>query len=860
MKFLVLLSSCLIAVLPLKSYAVKIQNPKEMLRVGIYQNKPKIFLDEAGNPEGFWVDLLEHIADAEDWSLEYVPCQWERCLQAVKQGQLDLMMDVAYSEERDRLFDFNQEVVLASWSVVYARSGLKLDSVLDLEQKRIAVLKGSIQYATLAERTKTFGIKPQFIEVNNFHEMFRLLERADVDAGVVNRFFGQEIESQYQVEKTHILISPARIHFIFPKGKHSNLRAAIDRQLRKLTADSNSAYYQALEYWLEPDGSFSWVQIKHLLIDLMVYVPIAGLIVVLVRNHFLNKEVKLRKLTEARLLESECRFRRAIENAPFPIMIHAEDGEVLQINHTWTELTGYTHQDIPTIQAWTQRAYGERAASVFNEVIAKKYSLKSRSKEGEFIVTTCDGNKRIWEFNSAPLGTLPDKRRVVISMAADISDRIEAEHKLKHDALHDSLTGLPNRNLLMERLELAFKRAQRHPEYQFALLFLDLDNFKVINDSMGHLIGDELLLAVVRRLNKFIRETDLAARLGGDEFVILLEELNEIEESVRVAERILESLQSPFHLSGRELFTSTSIGIAVGSTSYERTADLLRDADLAMYRAKKSGRGQYTIFDPTMHFQVVQRLEVEHELRKALTNDEFTIYYQPIFDLKTMVIKGFEALIRWQHPQRGFVSPGEFIEIAEETELIKPMGQWILYRACQQLAAWQAQFPTNPLQMSVNLSVKQMQSSLLPELEEVITTYNLQGNSLGLEITESMLVENVEVTLALLNRLKAKGIYLSIDDFGTGYSSLSYLTQLPVDTLKIDRTFVSRATTDTRDQLIAESVIALSNLLELKVIAEGIETYQQLAWLKGLGCELGQGFFFSPPVSADLATELLKTN
>ncbi len=989
MKFAVLLISCLIAALPLKSYAVKVQNPEEMLRVGIYQNKPKVFLDEDGNPEGFWVDLLEHIADAEDWSLEYVPCQWERCLQAVKQGQLDLMMDVAYSEERERLFDFNQEVVLASWSVVYARSGLKLDSVLDLEQKRIAVLKGSIQYTTLAERTKTFGIKPQFIEVNNFHEMFRLLDRADVDAGVVNRFFGQAIASQYQVEKTHILISPARIHFIFPKGKHSNLRTAIDRQLRKLTADSNSAYYQALEYWLEPDGRFGWVQIKHILIDLMVYVPIAGLIVVLVWNHFLNKEVKLRKLMEARLLESEYRFRRAIENAPFPIMIHAEDGEVLQINHTWTELTGYTHQDIPTTQAWTQRAYGERAATVLNEVIAKKYSLKSRWKEGEFTVTTCDGNQRIWEFNSAPLGTLPDERRMVISMAADVTERkqaeadlqeseqrfrnmaanvpgaifryvlhpdgsdrviymspgcynlweveaevvikdaqilwdvihpddrpamyesvmhsarklqpwfgqwrittpsgkmkwleaagcpepqdngdvvwdtlimdisarIKAEHKLKHDALHDSLTGLPNRNLLMERLELAFKRAKRHPEYQFALLFLDLDNFKVINDSMGHLIGDELLLAVVTRLNKFIRETDLAARLGGDEFVILLEELDDIEEAVRVAERILEFMRSPFRLNDREVFTSTSIGIVVGSTSYQSAEDLLRDADLAMYRAKQSGRGQYAIFDPAMQLQVKQRLHLENDLRKALENDEFTLYYQPIFDLETDVIQGFETLIRWQHPQRGFVSPGEFIAIAEETELIAPMGHWILHTASQQLASWQAQFPAKPLRISINLSVKQLQSSLLQQLEEVLATYNLQNNSLGLEITESMLVQNVEVTRRLLEQIKAEGICLSIDDFGTGYSSLSYLNQLPVDTLKIDRTFVSPAATDIRNQVIAESVIALSNALGLKAIAEGIETPQQLQWLKGLDCELGQGFLFSPPVTAAQATELLK--
>ncbi|MDJ0904210.1 MAG: EAL domain-containing protein, partial [Xenococcus sp. MO_188.B8] len=567
------------------------------------------------------------------------------------------------------------------------------------------------------------------------------------------------------------------------------------------------------------------------------------------------RDISDRKKAEAALRESEERLRLVTENMSDLVCLHHPDGRYMYVTSSCKALLGYCSDELIGRDPYElfhpndrKRIRQETHTPSLNGT-PRRITYRIRQKTGDYI----------WVETLTK--TILDAKGQVVhlqSTSREVSDRIEAEHKLKHDALHDSLTGLPNRNLLMERLDLAFKRAQRHREYQFALLFLDLDNFKAVNDSMGHLIGDELLLAVVTRLDKCIRETDLVARLGGDEFVILLEELNDLEESVRVAERILESLQSPFHLSSRELFTSTSIGIAVGSISYKRTENLLRDADLAMYRAKKSGRGQYAIFDPAMHFQVVQRLELEHDLRKALANDELTIYYQPIVELKTMVIKGFEALIRWQHPQRGFVSPGEFIEIAEETELIMPIGQWILHTACQQLAAWQAQFSTNPLQMSVNLSVKQMQSSLLPELEEVLTTYNLQENSLGLEITESMLVENVEVTLKLLNQIKAKGIYLSIDDFGTGYSSLSYLTQLPVDTLKIDRAFVSRATTDHRNQIIAESVIALSNLLDLKAIAEGIETEQQLEWLKRHGCELGQGFLFSPPVPAELATEMLK--
>ena len=683
-------------------------------------------------------------------------------------------------------------------------------------------------------------------------------------------------------------------------------------------------------------------------------------------------------------LISEQHLRRALALAPFPIMLHAEDGEVLEINATWTELTGYTRQDIPTTRAWAQRAYGSEAERVLENIIAKKYSLTTRWEEGEFTITTSDGSQRLWQFSSAPLGQLPDGRRVVISMAADITQlreaenslreseerlrlvtenmsdlvclhspdgrylyltpssqtllgyspeeligrnpeklfhpderervsqqayrsalngisrpityrirqktgeyiwletltkaifdeqgqvthlqstsrevtaRIQAEEQLKHDALHDGLTGLPNRNLLMERLDLALKRAKRYCEFHFALLFLDLDNFKVVNDSLGHLVGDELLLAVATQLMELIRETDLAARLGGDEFVILLEGLDEIEEAVRVAQRILDVLRSPLQMAEREVFISTSIGIVVGASSYQNAEELLRDADLAMYRAKKSGPGRYAMFDPAMHWQVVQRLHLENDLRLALENREFFLDYQPIVNLKTLVIQGFEALIRWQHPQRGLVSPREFIPIAEETGLILPLGRWVLHTACQQLAAWQAQFPDKPLRISVNLSVKQLQEKLLPQVEEVLTHYPLQDDSLVLEITESMLVQNVESTRDLLTQIQAKGIRFSIDDFGTGYSCLSYLHQLPVSHLKIDRTFVSPSQPDARHQLIAESIIALSNLLELKVIAEGVETLPQLQWLKKLGCELGQGFLFSPPVPAAQATELLQ--
>lgn len=473
-------------------------------------------------------------------------------------------------------------------------------------------------------------------------------------------------------------------------------------------------------------------------------------------------------------------------------------------------------------------------------------------------ITTPSGKEKWLEASGRPTRQTNDDV-IWDTLVMDVSDRIMAEQKLRYDALHDQLTGLSNRNLLLERLSFALKRLKRNQSAQFAVLFLDLDHFKVVNDSLGHLIGDQLLLAVARELTTFIRETDLAARLGGDEFVILLEDIHSIDEVVQVAERILAAFGVPFQLAERDVFTSASIGIVMGTDYHHQSETLLRDADLAMYQAKQEGRRQYAIFDPAMHLKAVERLQLEQDLRQALVAKELTLYYQPIINFDTETIRGVEALVRWQHPQRGLLQPNAFIQLAEETGLIVPMGQWILETACQQLMDWQAQFPLQTFKMSVNLSVQQLQPSLVPLLQEMLCNYQVPSNSLILEITESMLIQNNEVTQTVLEQIRAIGIQLSIDDFGTGYSSLSYLNQLPVNALKIDRSFVTLFESDKRHRGIVESIIALTNVLGLEVIAEGIESTQQLEWLKGLGCKLGQGYLFSPPMSATDITEALSS-
>lgn len=428
----------------------------------------------------------------------------------------------------------------------------------------------------------------------------------------------------------------------------------------------------------------------------------------------------------------------------------------------------------------------------------------------------------------------------------------ESKDHFRHAAFHDALTNLPNRALLAENLKFVIERAKQHEDYQFAVLFLDLDRFKNVNDSLGHSIGDQLLITMARRLESCIREVDMVARLGGDEFAILLDGISSQSEATNMARRIQEKLQSPFNLSGHEVFTSTSIGIAVSSTGYDDPENMLRDADTAMYRAKAQGKACYEVFDKGMHTHAVYVLQMENDLRRAIEREELRVYYQPIVALENGQLAGFEALIRWQHPERGFINPSDFIPLAEDTGLIVPLGLWILKRACQQLCKWQWQSPANrSLFMSVNLSGKQVaQPDLVAEIGDILEETHVDAKHLKLEITESAVMENAEMAARLLKRLKALGVQLSIDDFGTGYSSLSYLHRFPVNTLKIDRSFVGRIGEAAENIEIVRTVISLAENMGMEVVAEGVETLSQLTQLRKLKCQYGQGYLFSRPVDA----------
>ncbi len=562
-------------------------------------------------------------------------------------------------------------------------------------------------------------------------------------------------------------------------------------------------------------------------------------------------------ITERKQAEEEVReMSVALENAVEGISRLDTQGRYITVSRAYASNFGYQPEEMIGME-WQLTVHPEERD---NMMAAYQYMLTNGKVEVETRGVRKDGS--VYYMQSVMISTYSQQEfSGHYCFAKDVTERKQTESQLRHQACHDALTGLPNRVLFIDRVDHAIKRAKRQKDYLFAVLFLDLDRFKVVNDSLGHIIGDQLLIAIARRLEACLRPADTVARLGGDEFTILLENINDISDATQIAERIQTELSLPFHLGGHEVFTTASIGIALNTTGYNRSEDILRNADTTMYRAKTLGKARSEVFDSTMNTQLMARLQLETDLQRALQRQEFQLHYQPIVSLKNNKITGFEALLRWHRPKYGLVAAADFIPIAEETGLIVPIGWWVLREACHQMRKWQIQFDLNSsLTISVNLSGRQFsQPDLIQQIEQIIQETTIDPGILKLEITESVLVENAKSASAMLLKLQALGIRLSIDDFGTGYSSLSYLHQFPIDTLKIDGSFINKVDVNVEKIEIVRTIVALAWNLGMDVVAEGVETNKQMHQVKSLKCEFGQGYFFSKPLDSKTAEALIAT-
>ncbi|MFZ2097073.1 MAG: EAL domain-containing protein [Anaerolineales bacterium] len=574
----------------------------------------------------------------------------------------------------------------------------------------------------------------------------------------------------------------------------------------------------------------------------------------------LLRDINVRKLAEETLRESEERYFLATRGVNDGLWDWNIKKEEVYYSPRWKDMLGYAEDEItPSIEAWINHIHpDDREAVVY--ALNNHLNNNTHHFESEHRILHRDGTYR-WMLVRGM--AVRDANGIAYRMAGsqtDITARKKAEEQLVHDAFHDLLTGLPNRALFLDRLDRMIQHSWRHEKYYFGVLFLDLDRFKVINDSLGHAVGDALLVEISKTLMTCVRKSDTVARFGGDEFVILLDDIPDVQAAAHFAQHIQEVLGKPFHVGNNRIFTSASIGIVLGSNGHLSKEDIVRDADIAMYQAKMLGKAKYVIFNTEMRKEVINRLNLENDLHHAMARGEFTLHYQPIVTLKENNLSGFEALLRWHHPQKGYIQPEEFIPIAEETGLIMEIGYWVLRQACNQMKKWQEQFP-DYADLFMNINISQTQFSLpefIHRIRKILKETNLNPACLNLEITENVLMENAESIIDILNKIRELGIGLAIDDFGKGYSSLSYLQQFPIDTLKIDYSFINHIGTNGDRAEIVKTILALAHELGVDTIAEGIETENQFIQLRELDCHYGQGFFIGKPMDAEMIGEYLQ--
>ena len=815
------------------------------VRIGVYTSEPKIFLTPTGQLSGILGDLLNEIARQEDWRLAPVPCAWQSCLQLLQSGGIDLLPDVARTPTNIRLLDFHQLPSLLSWSQLYSRRDLTLDSILDLKGKRIAVLADSIQEDYLQKQLDSFGLDTQLLPLQRIEEGFELVAKQQADAVVANQRFGNVHAPYYRLHATPIIFLPTQRFYATGKDRNGDLLERIDHYLLEWRVSPNSFYYQTLHRWGDGPSALS--------LPKAVWWGLATLVGLLLATSGGALLLRRQVANQTRQIKaSEQRLNTILDSVEAYIYIKDPQLNYQYANRKVCELFGRPCDEV--IGRGDQDFFD--APTVANLHDNDRRVLLGERVECEEINRSLDGHEeRTFLSVKLPLRHPDGSIYALCGISTDISEHKRNLDQIHQLAFYDTLTGLPNRRLLIDRLQHALAQRARSKK-EGALLFIDLDNFKDLNDTLGHDMGDRLLQQVAQRLLEHVREQDTLARLGGDEFVLMLEDLSldrdtAIQQLDSVTHKILQTLAAPYTLQTRSYSSTASIGIALFSDGHNTVDELLKRADLAMYEAKSSGRNTLRFFNPRMQAEASARANLENDLRQSLREHLFVLHYQPKVDQHGRLF-GAEALIRWQHPDRGLVEPDAFIPLAESTGLILPLGRWILHTACRQLVSW-AQLPEmQGINLAINVSARQFHhpdfvADVLFALEET----GANPAHLGLELTESQLVVDVEAMIAKMTELKTYGVCFSLDDFGTDYSSLNYLKRLPLDCLKIDKSFVRDLLSDPSDAAIVRTIVALGSNLNLRIIAEGVESLEQRDALLRLGCHNFQGYLFSKPTTAE---------
>ena len=837
------------------AFAITSEAAPREVRVGVYQNEPKIFLTKDGHISGILGDILGEIAREEQWTLKPVPCTWHECLQYLARGRIDIMPDLAYTDERARIYDFHHVAVLHSWSVIYLPKNRLIDSVVQLQGKRIAILRDSIQDTYLTKLLDEFGVKAKFMRVESLDLAFAKVREGQADVAVANRFFGDTEARRYQLVASPLVFQPSSLYYGTAKGRNADLLRAIDHYMKTWQSDPDSFYYKTLNKWtaappltVVPD----WVRTVFFSLSVLVLIALLGTLYMRLQ---LRKKARAMEAGKIALDKSEKRYKTYVEHAPEGIFVADASGHFVDANPSACQLVGYTRDELLGMGVLDLAAPEEieEQNKKFASVVEKgglETELRLRHKSGAILIASLRAMR------------LPDD--LIMGFCLDITERKRSEEQIRHLAFYDALTGLPNRRLLMDRLHQAMMGNKRDGTFG-ALLMIDLDHFKVLNDTEGHDVGDRLLIEVAHRLARSVRGDDTVARLGGDEYVVIADSLGEDESEAAVqaeyiGEKILRSIGEPYELvAGKPAFFSTpSIGAVIFRSEDTPVDILLKQADVALYQAKSAGRNTIRFFNPDMQAAIDAHASMEVALRKGIQNNELKLFYQPQLDCDGRLV-GAEALLRWLPEGGAPVSPNHFIPLAESTGLILPIGSWVIEEACRQLKSWQEDAPTSKLILSANVSGRQFhQPDFVPQVIAEVMRSGIDPARLKLELTESSVIDHLDEVVERMQRLKSAGIGFSLDDFGTGYSSLSYLKRLPLDQVKIDQSFVRDITHDPNDAAIVRAIVAMSHSLGLDVIAEGVETEAQRQFLLDVGCRKYQGYLFSRPLPIEEWPEMLR--
>lgn len=806
------------------------------LRVGVYNNPPKIFFDDSGNAAGSFIALLQEIGRSEGWALRFQPCEWEQCLELLERGELDLMPDVARTPERENRFDFHDVAALSSWSQLYRKPTTKIESLVDLQGRKVAVLASGVQREALRNLLEGVGVSVDLVGAASVAQAFAMVQHGEVDAAAASYHFGDYSAPQFGLVGTPVVFNPAKLYFAVPKDRHGPVLVAIDRVLASWQREAGSPYYAILRQWGSPQPTS---RIPDWIVHLLLGVGGAGVGLGAV-SMWLRHRVRLAVgQVQAQRQELEATLR-AVPDLLFEV---DADGRYLQVHANQPEL----------LVAQREQLLGKRifdvmpaeAAAMVHQAVQQVLTRGHAS--GLRICLPLPDGEHWFELSAARKENAVGKPATAMVLSRDVTQQVRDQEEIARLADYDHLTNLPNRLQLRRLYDRTAARVARQGQ-TLAVVFLDVDHFKRINDSLGHSVGDQLLVELSRRLRQSLRETDIACRMGGDEFVLVLDD-TDADGATHMAQRIQHRLHMPFDLGAYEGGITISVGIAMFPEDGDDLDTLLRNADAAMYQAKQEGRNGIRFFTAAIQARSERLLALSGAMDKALHKGELAVWYQPLVRLRGGDVCGAEALLRWNSPELGAVSPAEFIPVAESAGQILVIGEWVLRQACAQAQAWD--FAGRGWAMAVNVSnIQFRQKDFVLVVERVLHACGLPGRCLELEMTESVAMGDTVAAEDTMRQLRTLGVRIAIDDFGTGYSSMAYLRRLGFHKLKIDQSFVRHIGLDAADESIITAIIQLARSLGMETLAEGVETQDQQDFLKREGCDYQQGWLFAKATPA----------